>query len=695
MRSFLTFQKVVLLMLVVGGAIPACSTKQGPLLAVDVSLDPGVLAPATVQFLVFQGSSTTPLADKNLNWPGGTTVKVALELPGGSAGDVTVTANGITGGAIASSASGAGTIDGQPIVLVLRPVPTTGVDAGSDASEVGALGGDSQGADKASDGPSDGAGPDLPPAADLAKLDQAGPDVDAPAVIGALDGHAPDSSRDTGVADAPDGSIAVGVVDAFAMDTTEDAPALRDTTPAPIDTAVDSNTKVDLGTLARSWSTPLNLSGGSADEPSVAVSPVSGDAVVVWADTSSGATAVHYTAATDTWGKPVTVTDDLNLEYAQVAADAKGHYLLVWGKYGDGTDAVGPGLWSSFSSDGVTWSKPTHIFAGGGAYNYDYEIRVAMNRAGQAEVLWAHEDQYGTSNDDLYAVYVEGTAFQPAKKLATCGSDCGAHAAIDGSGNGIVVWSQPDPVKDMLSVWGATFAKQTMGTPQLLENVDTADVGSPTVAMNAVGQGMVIWQQPASSSVTDIYARRYSVTSGWDANPERAARGYPGATMALALNSVGTAELAWSNGAGTYQATVSSQAYQSSWATLAIETDDKADVSYTNNELEPQIALDGSDNVLVGWRKGINVTEYAGHLRWRTGNTWVTDTEIVAIPDLTTDNMRLGASDDGRAVATWTHYRCDPSSSTGWYECPNAKQWDALSAEAKAAFAAVFVSVYR
>jgi hypothetical protein len=691
MRSFLTFPKVVLLTIVVAGAIPACSTKQGPLLSVDVSLDTGVLAPATVQFLIFQGTSSTLLSEKNLPWPGGTTVKVALELPGGSAGDVTVTANGkITGGAITSSASGTGTIDGQPIALVLKSVPTTGADAGADALEVGAMGGDSQAADRVSDGASS----DSAPAADLAKLDLAGPDVDAPAVVGTPDGSI-DRPVDAGDADAHDGPVAVGVADAFAPDSAGDTPAVRDTAPAPVDTAVDSNAKVDLAAATRSWSTPLNLSGGSADEPSVAVAPVSGDAVVVWADSTAGATAVHYTAATDTWGKQVTVTDDLNLAYAQVAADAKGHYLMVWSHLGDGTNTVGPGLWSSFSSDGVTWSKPTQIFAGGGAYNHDYEIQVAMNRAGQAEVVWGHEDQYGMSSDDLYAVYVEGTAFQPAKKLATCGSDCGAHAAIDGSGNGIVVWSQPDPVKDMLSAWGATFAKQTMGTPQLLENVDTADVSSPTVAMNAVGQGMVIWQQPASSSVTDIYARRYSVTTGWDTSPERAARGYPGMTMALALNSVGTAELAWSNGDGTYQATVSSQAYQSSWATLAIETDDKADVSYYTNELQPQIALDGSDNALVGWRKGINVTEYAGHLRWRTNNTWGTDTEIAAIPDLTTDNMRLGASDDGRAVATWTHYRCDPTSSTGYYECPNAKQWDALSAEAKAAFAVVFVSVYR
>jgi hypothetical protein len=58
-------------------------------------------------------------------------------------------------------------------------------------------------------------------------------------------------------------------------------------------------------------------------------------------------------------------------------------------------------------------------------------------------------------------------------------------------------------------------------------------------------------------------------------------------------------------------------------------------------------------------------------------------------------DMRLGVTDDGRAVAAWTYNHCDPGSSEADVVCPTAKTWDALSADSKAAFQAVFVSVYR
>jgi hypothetical protein len=409
-------------------------------------------------------------------------------------------------------------------------------------------------------------------------------------------------------------------------------------------------------------------------------------------------TAVHYTAATDAWGAQVTVSDDVNLMSARVAVDEKGHYLAVWSKRGDATDAAGPGLWGSFSSDGATWSTPTQIFDGG-AINYDDAVEVAMNRAGQAQVVWDHSQSISnTPEHQLYTAYVEGTAFQPAQKLTTCGSSaCLAHAAIDGNGNGIVVWSQPDPVVKKVSVWGATFAKQIFSTPQLLENLDTDAASYPTVAMNAVGQGMVVWQQPATSSATDIYARRYSESTSW-AVPERVARtsGSPGETLALAIDSFGTAVVAWSKPSSVgYQATFSSETNGSTWNTLGLETDDQAPSYYGRTELETQIAINGADNVLFGWRKKISDTQYAPHFRWLTNKTLSADTELGVIDDLSATDMRLGVTDDGHAVATWTYIHCDPGSSNASTICPTAKSWDELSTASKAAYEAVFVSVYR
>jgi hypothetical protein len=642
------------------------------MLLVNVSLDTGVPAPTTVQFEVQQG--TNILTQKNQPWPGGATVNVGLELPKGSTGAVTVTANGLTNGSIVSTATAVGTVGNQPIALVLASVSASSVDAGTNAYEAGPAPVDSQ--------PMDGAGHDLAQAADLAAPDQVISEAGTPVDVGALD---------------------VPVIDAGVSDTaetTDDAPIVLDSTPALIDAGVDSNAIVDSAGATRSWSTPLKLSGSYVGSPSVAVQPETGDAIVVWADLTYGVTAVRYTAFTDTWGAQVTVSDDVNPNMAQVAVDAKGHYMVVWSKNGDNDpNAAGPGIWGSFSSDGATWSKPTQFFAGG-ANNWDYNLQVVMNRAGQAQVVWDHfQNHYNseTTQHQLYTTYVEGTAFQPAQKLTTCGtSECLPHAAIDGNGNGIVVWIQPDTVVKKDSVWGATFAKQTFSTPQLLENLDTDDVSHPTVAMNSAGQGMVVWQQPASSSATDIYSRRYSVSSGWS-DAERAARSssWSGATMSLALDSFGSAGLAWAKASGGYQATFSSEAYGSSWNTLGLETDNLATSYYSDTDLETQIAIDGSDNVLFGWRKQINDTQYAAHFRWRTNNTWGVDTELGVIADLFATDIRLAVTDDGRAVAAWTYYHCDPGWSEAAVVCPTAKTWDALSTDSKAAYEAVFVSVYR
>ena len=672
MRSLVTFRKVALLTLLAGGVMPACSNDQGPMLLVNVSLDTGVPAPATVQFEVQQG--TNILTQKNQPWPGGATVNVGLELPKGSTGAVTVTANGLMNGSIVSTATAAGSVGNQPIALVLASVSASSVDAGTNAYEAGPAPVDSQ--------PIDGAGHDLAQAVDLAGPDQSSPEAGTPVDVGALDVPA----IDAGVSDA--------------AETTDDAPSVLDSTPALIDAGIDSNAIVDGPAATRSWSTPLKLSDSYVSSPSVAVVPKAGDttvqlkagdAVVVWADTTYGVTAVHYTAATDTWGAQTAVTDDVNLRSVQVAVDEKGHYIVVWSKRGDATDAAGPGLWGSFSSDGTTWSTPTLIFDGG-SINYDEAVQIAMNRSGQALVVWDHSQSISNSPEhQLYTAYVEGTAFQPAQKLTTCGSsECLAHAAIDGNGNGIVVWSQPDTVVKKVSVWGATFAKQTLGTPQLLENLDTDAASYPTVAMNAVGQGMVDWQQPASSSATDIYSRRYSISTGW-ADPERAARasGWPGKTMSLAIDSFGTAVLVWSKSSSVgYQATFSSEGNGSTWNTLGLETDDQATSYYTTTELETQIAMNGADHVLFGWRKKISDTQYAPHFRWLTNNTLSSDTELGVIADLDATDMRLGVTDDDRAVAAWTYYHCDPGWSEAAVVCPTAKTWDALSTDSKAAYEA-------
>jgi hypothetical protein len=430
--------------------------------------------------------------------------------------------------------------------------------------------------------------------------------------------------------------------------------------------------------------------------------PVSGNAVVAWSDLSHGVTAVLYNAATDSWGQAVWVSTDANLDLATVAADAKGHYVLVWSKRGDGKDATSPGIWASFSTGGATWSTPVQLWAGG-ANNYDSDIQIAMNRNGQARVIWAHLESPVTSDsppDKLYSVYIDGTANQPATLVATWPSayvNIYARVAIDGSGNGLIAWVAPDTTVANQSIWAATFVKQTLGTPALIEDYDSGDADLPTVAMNAAGQGIVVWRQHLANTnaIIDAYSRRYSVTGSWVSSPDLVYRDAVSGYMSVALDGYGTANLVRSKTDNIgQQATYLAQAAGASWGSATkLESDDLAESNYSN--IAPQVAVDTIGNVLVGWCKKTGDNEVVPHLRWRFGSTWGQDLETGKVLDMLAYGMSIAVSDDGRAIAAWSYYRCSPNDTYASTECPTAKADKDVSAASLAAWYSVYAVVYR
>jgi hypothetical protein len=491
--------------------------------------------------------------------------------------------------------------------------------------------------------------------------------------------------------------------DAALADLADDVPVVIDTGALDLSPVVDTAPIVDT-TPTRTWSNPVKVQPDQdtySSASSVAMDPVSGNAVVAWSDLSHGVTAVLYNAATDSWGQAVSVSTDAKLDLATVAADAKGHYVLVWSKRGDGTDATSPGIWASFSTGGATWSTPVQLWAGG-AKNWDDDIQIAMNRNGQARVIWAHSESPVTSDsppDKLYSVYIDGTANQPATLVATWPSadvNIYARVAIDGSGNGLIVWVAPDTTVAKDSIWAATFVKQTLGTPALVENYDSGYADLPTVAMNAAGQGIVVWRQyTANTNTLDVYSRRYSVTGSWVSSSDLV---YPDSgteDMSVALDGYGTANLVLSepNHIG-YQATHFTQAVGASWSNATrLESDNLALNRYSN--IDPQVAVDTIGNVLVGWRKKTGDNEVVPHLLWRFGSTWGQDLEIGKVLDMYAYGIRIAVSDDGRAIATWTYQHCSHDWTYASTECPTAKADKDVSAASWAASGSVYAVVYR
>jgi hypothetical protein len=676
-RSLPTSSKISLLMVLGGLALPACSSSEGvgPVLYVDVSLSAGTAAPARVHFEVMQ--TETQLAKADFNWNAGAAVlKVGIPIPSGASGAVKVNATGLaSAGTVVATGSADGTIGAQSIAVVLSAVVAS-PDGGADT--LPASGDTAPVEDSPSESGPDVATPDAP-GADLLTADQVSP-VDQ----GVDAGSTGDTPSDVPI--SPDGPGVDSVLDGVAAE----APAIDTRT---VDTGIDGTGS------SRNWSTPLQLqaeSGNYTFPPSAAMDPVTGNAVVTWADNGLGLMVAKYTAATDTWSPVKVVSNEADLRLARVAVDEKGHWLLAWTKDGNGKDTTKTGLWVSYSADATTWSTPVQI-AAGGADCFDNDIRIAMNRSGQAMMIWDHYEggTVGTTHHDLYAIYFEGTTNAAPSLVATQTYEYDARVTIDGNGNGMIAWTANDPKTDLDSIWAVTFAKQAVTQPALIESFDDYDCRSPTVAMNAAGQGLASWQQEGASYTLSVIGRRYSASGSWASSPDSISTGtWPG-VMSMAVDSYGTATLVWSKPNKTgYQCMLSTQTVGGTWNTENVETDDLAP-SHTDDDLEPVVALDKAGNALVGWRKMVDNTTFANHLRWRYGNTWGPEAELGRVAEMFSNELHVAVSDDGHAIATWNYYHCDPNSNGADIACPGAKKWDDLSAAAKNVWGIVFASVYR
>jgi hypothetical protein len=271
--------------------------------------------------------------------------------------------------------------------------------------------------------------------------------------------------------------------------------------------------------------------------------------------------------------------------------------------------------------------------------------------------------------------------------------------AIDSKGNGLVVWTELEgnPAVRKNSTWAAALADGTKPSPQLIESYDGDLAFGADVAMNAAGQGVATWVESRSSggyTVADIFARRYSVATGWDPEPPRLyAANYSG-NLSVDEDRYGTVSIGWSQPAtGRYQAMFSTQAVGGAWSSANLEIDDLAP-GYTSTDIEPQVraAFDSGD-VLMAWRKRVDGSTFAPHFRWRSNGTWGVESEVGKIADLYASDIHVGVADDGRAVAAWTYYHCYYLSSHP-DKCADVPL-SSLPASAQAAIGNLFVAVYK
>ncbi len=347
------------------------------------------------------------------------------------------------------------------------------------------------------------------------------------------------------------------------------------------------------------WSVPARVepgTSGTAEFPQVAVD-ASGDAVAVWYQSGTGGSDIwtnRYAAATNSWGTATLI--ETNAIYAQIAVDSVGNALLVWNRY---SGAIGS-VWAKRYTAGTGWSTAARIETG--ATNSAGRPQIAIDANGNALAVWNRFD--GGSRNNIWANrYTAATnAWGTAVLIETgnAGTAENPTIAVDANGNGVALWNYFDGARYDVMAANYVAATGTWGPAAISLTASAGSAGDMRVAFDASGNAIAVWDQAKANGIgSDIWANRYTPGAGWGtaALIETNDAGSAGFAR-IAVDGSGNALVVWRHEEGFTRADIWANRYTAGvgWGTAAlIETDN------AGSALRPQIAVDGSGNAIAVW----------------------------------------------------------------------------------------------
>ena len=143
--------------------------------------------------------------------------------------------------------------------------------------------------------------------------------------------------------------------------------------------------------------------------------------------------------------------------------------------------------------------------------------------------------------------------------------------AIDANGNAIAVWQQGNnTVKANRYVAGAGW-----GTPTDIQ-ISTDPINSvPQIAMDANGNAIAVWSQKDGLLPYNIYQKRYTVISSWNASSMISDGLSDASASQIAVSTNGDAMAVWSQDAGSGQYNAMASSYSvttTNWTRSTLET---------------------------------------------------------------------------------------------------------------------------
>lgn len=363
-----------------------------------------------------------------------------------------------------------------------------------------------------------------------------------------------------------------------------------------------------------------------------------------------------FTTADGAWqATPDTVdTSALDNNGGRVVVDEQGVATAVWLQF-DGT--INSVVANRYVPDTGWGSSPVSLEAGSGNAS---GVELAVDSDGNVFAVWQQAD--GSSVLHIWTARYEAASgsWGAPEQLDTGASDAGAaKVAVDGNGNAIAVWNQTDGTRNNL--WASRFNSGIWSTAELIENDDSNDALEPALAMDSVGNAVVVWILGDGFFTGDVKATRFS-GGAWNATPvdlETRVDIDVGFSPEVAMDSNGNAIAVWgqADDSGTFNTWANRyNAVAGTWSGA------EAIAIGNGNVMAPQIAVDGSGNALAVWLQD-NGNDVWSNGFAVAGTSWGTPEVIDSLAGAAMF-PQIAMDATGHGVAIWFQNDAVPLSST-------------------------------
>ena len=280
---------------------------------------------------------------------------------------------------------------------------------------------------------------------------------------------------------------------------------------------------------------------GHAINPKVALDPA-GNAVAVWQQFDGAVYNLWASRAPagSGWTAPVLLESDGNgVSVPQLAIDSAGNALAMWPQH----DGTRNNVWASRYVPASGWGPAILVETDNtGSQGL---IDVAFDASGNAIAVW--NQVVGTRYDVWANRYVAGSGWGTATLLKTDGGP--PQVAVDSSGNAVAVWRQVDGAQ--YHVWACRFVAGSGWTAGAAIRSNAGVSIVPRVSMSGPGDAIVVWHQ-SDGTRDNIWASRSAGGSAWGGAVQIESNNLgPAESPEVAVDPVGNAIVVWRQSSGS------------------------------------------------------------------------------------------------------------------------------------------------